>query len=122
MLKRLFVLAILLVVPIFPGGQGKVTVTTPGTPVQLCASCNPPKSGVCSITPLASNTDVVWLGYTNGVSAANQLGTPLDPSATAGRHGDRFACNPGGNAAIWPLNSIWMDSLTPGQGVSFSWN
>ena len=122
MLKRLLVLAILLAVPIFPGGQGKTIVTTSGTPVQLCASCNPPKSGVCTISALSTNTGTIFLGYSSAVSAANKLGTPLGPPTVAGQPGASFACNPGGNAAIWPLTSLWLDATVSGEGVSYSWN
>ncbi len=121
MLKRLFALAILLCAPIFPGGQGKQVVTTAGTPVQLCASCQS-KITTCTITALSTNTGTIWVGFTSAVSAANSYGTPLGPPITTGQPGASYACNPGGNAQIWPMSNVWLDATVSGDGVSFSWN
>ena len=122
MLKRLLLIAVLLASAVYPGGQGKTIVVTSGTPVQLCSTCNPPKSGVCTVTALSSNNGTIFLGFSSAVSAANKMGTPLGPPVTAGQPGATYTCNPGGNAAIWPLTSIWLDATVSGEGVSFSWN
>lgn len=121
MLRRLLVFAIILAIPIFPGGQGKQTVTTSGVPVQLCASCQS-KITTCTITALPTNSGLVWVGFTKGVSAASNFGTPIGPPITAGQPGGSYWCNPGGNAQIWSISNIWIDVANSGEGVSFSWN
>src|ERR1700678_1000114 len=122
MVRRLIALAILICVPIFPGGQGNTTVPTPGSPVQLYVTSPPTKATTCTISALSTNSGTVWIGYSKAVSAANKIGTPLGPPVSTGQPGASYACLPAGNAPLWNLGQFFLDVTNAGDGVSFTWN
>lgn len=118
---RLILLALIFQIPIFPGGEGKTTVTTSGTPVQLYVTQPPTTATICTVTALSTNTGTIWFGFDSNVSAANKQGTPLGPPITAGQPGATYSCLPVGNSQSWALGAVWLDSTNSGEGVSFSW-
>jgi hypothetical protein len=131
-LRRAFAIASIVTLILFfalpPGaisqtapGQGKTTIPTSGTPVQLLVTNPVTIATVCTITALSTNTGTVWLGFSSAVSAANKIGTPLGPSITSGQPGGSYACLSNANTAFWNLGGFWLDVTNSGDGVSFSW-
>jgi hypothetical protein len=81
-------------------GNGKTTVTTAGTAVQLASS-----TAIKSVTirALASNTNKIYVG-SSSVSSAN--GFQLSKQETVSLDVDN-------------LNKVWLDCDTNGEGVTF---
>lgn len=87
-------------------GDGRKTVTTAGTRVQISSSSVPAKKVL--ITALDSNTDVVVVGGITVVAASGtRTGRPLSPGENTGWFD------------ISDLNTLYLDSLVNGEGVSF---
>jgi hypothetical protein len=81
-------------------GNGKTTVTTAGTAVQLASSTT---IGSVTVRALASNTGKIYVG-SSSVSSAN--GFQLSPQETV-------------SVDINNLNKVWLDADTNGEGVTY---
>jgi hypothetical protein len=81
-------------------GNGKTTVITAGTSVQLASS-----TAIISVTirALASNTNKIYVG-SSSVSSAN--GFQLSPQESISLEIDN-------------LNKVWIDADTNGEGVTY---
>lgn len=87
-------------------GDGRQTVTTAGTRVQLAAST--PCISVC-VTALAANTDkVVCGGPTVVAAAATRRGTPLAAGESV-------------TYTVGDLRLVYLDAVVSGEGVSYSY-
>ena len=93
---------------IYPGfvGDGRKTVTTPGTAVALAAS-TPVKEVTCSAE--LDNTDVVVVGGSTVIAAlATRRGTPLYP-------GDSITL------VVDDLAIVYIDAVVATEGVTFTY-
>lgn len=81
-------------------GNGKTTVTTAGTRVQLGSSTS---TGSITVKALAANTGTIYVGNTT-VSSSN--GFQLSAGDTVSMDLDN-------------LSKVWIDSSVNGEGVSF---
>ncbi len=87
-------------------GDGRKTVTTAGTRVQLSATSVPCMS--VAVTAETDNTDKVVVGGSTVVAAlATRRGTPLIAGGTV-----TFNVN--------NLTQVWIDSLVDTEGVTFT--
>jgi hypothetical protein len=87
-------------------GDGRKTVTTAGTAVQLATV--PQRANSTCVTALSTNTGTVCVGASTVLAAAGtRRGTPL----TAGQS-VTFNCD---------ATLLWLDATVNGEGVSFSY-
>jgi hypothetical protein len=87
-------------------GDGRKTVTTAGTAVQLSSTAV--RANQTLVTALSTNTGTVVVGGSTVVAAAGtRRGTPL-----AANESVSFNCDP---------TLLWLDATVNGEGVSFSY-
>lgn len=88
-------------------GDGRTTVTTSGTEVQISGSSVPCLS--LTITAELDNTDVIVVGTSTVVAAlATRRGTPLSPGESV-------------TLAIDNLNKVYIDAMVNTEGVTYSY-
>ena len=86
-------------------GDGRTTVTTAGTAVQISSTDTP--CGGITITAETDNTNIVTVGASTVVAAlSTRRGHPLSP---------------GGSITIpnTNLNQVWIDAITATEGVTY---
>jgi hypothetical protein len=87
-------------------GDGRQTVTTAGTRVQLATT--PVRANSTLVTALSTNTGMIVVGGNTCVAAAGtRRGSPL-----AANESVSFNCDP---------TLLWLDATVNGEGVSFSY-
>jgi hypothetical protein len=87
-------------------GDGRKTVTTAGTAVQLTATGV--RANSTCVTALSTNTGMICVGASTVVAAAGtRRGTPL----TAGQS-VTFNCDP---------SLLYLDATVNGEGASYAW-
>jgi len=85
--------------------DGRKTVTTAGTAVQLASSSA--RVNEVAITALSTNTGVVVVGGSTVVAASGtRRGQPLAPNQTV-------------TLDVQDLSAVWIDSTVNGEGVSY---
>lgn len=90
-------------------GDGRQTVTTNGTRVQLSTSAQ--RFGTLTICAETDNTNPVTVGGSTVVGAlATRRGVPLDA-------GDCYTLQATGD-----LSQVYIDSVTDGEGVSYAYS
>lgn len=88
-------------------GDGRKTVTTAGTAVQVLATPISRADSTC-VTALAGNTDKIVVGGSTVVAALlTRRGTPLAAGESV-----TYSCDP---------SLLWIDSVVSGEGVSYSY-
>ena len=87
--------------------DGRKTVTTGGTAVQLLAASTPCTS--VAVTALSTNTGIVVVGASTVVAAA---GTRRGVALTAGQTA---------SLDINDVSKLWIDATVNGEGVSFAY-
>src|SRR3954468_19704168 len=86
--------------------DGSKNVTTAGTRVQLAS---PTPCGEVTVTARVDNaSDIVYGGATVVAALVGRSGTPLSPGQPV-------------NLKIDDLSKIWLDALSSGDGVTFSY-
>lgn len=89
--------------------DGRATVTTAGTAVQLAAQGGLGRLGAIAITALSLNTGTIVVGGSTVVAAAGtRRGIPLAAGASV-------------TISTGNLSDVWLDATVSGEGVSFAY-
>lgn len=88
------------------GGDGRTTVATAGTPVQLSGTSTNCRR--VTIQAERNNTGYIAVGLSNNIDAA--VGSERGAQLAAGDAIDVYMSN---------LNKIWIDSTVNGDGVTY---
>lgn len=93
--------------PSAAAGDGRKTVTTAGTAVQVATQ--PTRANSTCLTALSGNTGTICVGGSTVVAAvgATRRGTPLAAGESV-----TFNCD---------ASLLWIDATVNGEGVSFSY-